>query len=248
LKRAYAEQIDQNIQLGIDHVDKEQFLEAYQRARTIAYTTTTIISGFRGAGIVPFDPQHVLERLRTTIATKKTPTPPGSSHSHSSTFEGATPYDIRQLQRQARAIQRTYGSDPLFTQLIKGASRAMENMVLLTDRNEALYTANNKKQEREKQKKNALYIVHEGILSVEQGLELAQNEKQKKQQKEQEKEKKKQEVKQRKRHRQKEQHEAEQQAREELLDSRGRRLPRCSICRSHAHNARTCPERTSMRT
>jgi len=112
LKRAYARQIEDSQRLGINHIDKDDFLEAFSLARVTAYSTSTIISGFRGAGLVPFDPNQVLKRLRV----QRTPSPVPSNHSHTSRSSGflpTTPHTIRQLQRQARIIQRQSYSNPL---------------------------------------------------------------------------------------------------------------------------------------
>jgi hypothetical protein len=58
---------------GVNHIDKPDFLRAYCIARAEAITTTTVRSGFIATGLVPFNPDRVLEKLNTQL---RTPTPP----------------------------------------------------------------------------------------------------------------------------------------------------------------------------
>ena len=72
LKRAYGRQIEQLMRNGVNYIDKPDFLTAYYKARTEAITPTIARSGFTAAGLVPFNPERVLEKLNTQI---RTPTP-----------------------------------------------------------------------------------------------------------------------------------------------------------------------------
>jgi hypothetical protein len=82
------------MRLSINHINKQDFLIIYLKARTESQSTTNIISSFRATGLVPYDPDQVLSRLNILF---RTPTPPPSILQ--SPFIVATPYDISQLQQ-----------------------------------------------------------------------------------------------------------------------------------------------------
>jgi hypothetical protein len=79
LKRQYGQQIQGYIRRGTNHINKQDFLQAYIIARTKAATIANIQSGFAATGLVLHDPERVLSKLCTQL---KTPTPPSSSHAH----------------------------------------------------------------------------------------------------------------------------------------------------------------------
>ncbi|OJD23322.1 hypothetical protein ACJ73_05321 [Blastomyces percursus] len=58
-------------------------------------------SGFRPAGLVPYDPEQVLSRLNTTMHTSN---PPGTSHSSQAFWATATPHNVRQLEQQTEKL------------------------------------------------------------------------------------------------------------------------------------------------
>jgi hypothetical protein len=63
LKKAYSRQIEHLIRGGQTHIMKEDFFPAFTAAFQESFTISNIQGGFRGAGIAPFDPQHVLDTL-----------------------------------------------------------------------------------------------------------------------------------------------------------------------------------------
>jgi len=75
LKRSYGSIVQELMRTGINHVDKDDFLELYLKARAMTYNQTTIQSGFRATGLVPFDPDEVLSRLHIQIQTPSPPRP-----------------------------------------------------------------------------------------------------------------------------------------------------------------------------
>ena len=103
LKRLYGHQIEQLIRLGVDHIDKEDFLSTYYQARTETYKEETIRNGFKATGLVPYDPFQVLSQLHIVT---KTPTPPGHSHGSESHWTPQTPYNLQQLEGQSHTIQK----------------------------------------------------------------------------------------------------------------------------------------------
>ena len=73
LKRSYGCQIDGFIKAHINHISKVEFFIAFKAAYQESITVQNIKAGFRGAGLIPFDPEAVLSKLDIRI---HTPTPP----------------------------------------------------------------------------------------------------------------------------------------------------------------------------
>ena len=67
LKHVYRHQVEIYIQLGRNHIDKLNFLEAFKPARAAALNLLNIYSGFAAAGLVPFNPKRVLSRLQLKL-------------------------------------------------------------------------------------------------------------------------------------------------------------------------------------
>jgi hypothetical protein len=65
LKRAYGRQIKQLIRNGVNYINKLDFLTAYHKARIEAITPVITRSGFTATGLVPFNPERVLEKFNT---------------------------------------------------------------------------------------------------------------------------------------------------------------------------------------
>ena len=78
------------MRLGFNHIDKLDFLSAYQIARERAFQPKTIQNSFTAAGLIPFNPEHVLAKLNIHL---RTPTPPPS---RSSQFSPKTPQNFKQ--------------------------------------------------------------------------------------------------------------------------------------------------------
>jgi hypothetical protein len=150
LKQAYRKEVEKKMGLGINHIDKDEFLTIYSRVRTEALNEKNIQSGFRATGLVPYDPEQVLSRLNTQM---KTPTPPGTSHSSQASWATATPHNIRQVELQTEKIKkylkRRTQSPPspskrALDQLAKGCQMAMHSAAILARENKELKAANAK--------------------------------------------------------------------------------------------------------
>ena len=177
LKSAYGKQAEERMRLGINHIDKPDFLRAYMIARNSTYTVDSIQSGFRATGIHPFNPSKVLSQLHLVVNTY---TPPESRpSSQSSQWSPKTPYTLRELHHQARTIQqglkRRITSPPSPTenalgQLIKGCQMAIHNAALLAHENEELRLANG--MQRRKRARITTSISQGGVITIQQGQEL----------------------------------------------------------------------------
>ena len=65
LKRLYKQQIQEFIQNGVNHIDKQDFFTAYYSAYIEAMSLANIQSSFAATGLVLYNPIRVLSDLRT---------------------------------------------------------------------------------------------------------------------------------------------------------------------------------------
>ena len=75
LKVAYGKQIEDLMRAHVTHITKEDFFPTFYAAYQAAMTEKTIQGGFRGSGLIPFNPESVISKLDLKF---KTPTPPNS--------------------------------------------------------------------------------------------------------------------------------------------------------------------------
>ena len=176
LKRAYGRLVEDKMRLGFNHIDKLDFLEAYPQARMGAFKAETIKNSFAAAGLIPFDPERMLGKLNIQL---KTPTPPGSQSTNSAP---KTPYNPKQLEKQASTIKkllrgRTCSPSPptkaALDQLVKGCEMAMNSAILLAKENQDLRATNEKR--RQKRRRSTRQIAHTEGLSIQEGQELLQH-------------------------------------------------------------------------
>ncbi len=181
LKSAYGRLVQEKAELGIFHIDKTDFLTLYHQAHRTTFTEKTIRNAFEAVGIIPFNPEKVLARLKT-----KTPSPllqpatldlSGSSNR----LPLKTPRNVMELNAQVEALQRhrtrsgyeeTSPTDQALPYLVKACQLAMHGAALLSEENDRLRAENS----RQKKKRNARrsYVARGGILTVEEGLQLAE--------------------------------------------------------------------------
>jgi hypothetical protein len=77
LKRMYSQQIKGFMKAHIHHITKVKFLTAFKTAYPQLIIVQNAQAGFRGAGLIPFDPQVVILKLDIKLRTP-TPTSPPS--------------------------------------------------------------------------------------------------------------------------------------------------------------------------
>jgi predicted HTH domain antitoxin len=176
LKCAYGGLVEQKMRLGYNHIDKFDFLKAYPAAHLEVFKPLNIQNGFAAAGIYPFDPKRVLEKLNICVST---PTPPLSrgSQSTSSSWLG-TPHTFQQLQKQASSVKKLLKqqsqspSQMAIQQLIKGCEMAMHSAALLAKENHDLRAANEK--EKEKRKRSRRQMAPNEGLCIQEARDLIQ--------------------------------------------------------------------------
>lgn len=217
LKRSYGRLVEQKMGVGVNHIDKHDFLPLYQQARLEALHKRNIRSGFAATGLVPFDPDRVLSLVHAQF---KTPSPQLVPQTSPQIWISQTPQDILQLQKQTELIKQRFErrskSPPSLTelaldQLVKGCEMAMHSAVLLANENKRLMAENHRQKQKRATKRS--YIQKEGVLTGADALSLINK---------------------------------EQDLVEVIEDrsNRGRQRapPRCSLCGSLDHKAPKCSE------
>ncbi|EDN10859.1 conserved hypothetical protein [Histoplasma mississippiense (nom. inval.)] len=167
LKRAYGTLVEQRMRLGFNTIKKADFLDAYPAARREAFKASNIQSGFRATGIVPLDPQCVVQQLNIQL---RTPTPPASRSSNStSSWILQTPSNPRQLQKQVNKVRNLMDQDQPhglvegFDQITKACEYGMVSAMVMKKQYEDIFNANEK--EKQKRKRSTRRIPSAGGLT-----------------------------------------------------------------------------------
>ncbi len=220
LKQAYGKQIEDLMRAHQTHITKADFLPAFYAAFQAAITEKTIKGGFRGTGLIPFDPESVLSRLDVRL---RTPSPANGHLELPDLWVPKTPNNPIEATSQTdfikRRIRRHQGSSPTsilaaMDQFAKGARGIMHKMALLRAENKTLQEANATLSKRRRARKTRLH--QGGSMTIAEGQALQ------------------------------EQKDVEQQVQQEIRQSRGRKPRverkgrRCGACGKPGHNARTC--------
>jgi hypothetical protein len=167
LKRSYGNSISALARNHIYHISKETFLPAFKAAYELTFTEENARAGFRGAGLVPFNPDAVLSKLDMRL---RTPTLP---RCNDAAWEAKTPRNAKELEAQTMLIQqrmqRRPGSsasslDEQLQQLSKGAQQIAHNMVLLQEEQAHMRSAIEELTKRKSPKRR--YIQVEETLTV----------------------------------------------------------------------------------
>jgi len=105
LQKVYGIQVDRLVRFGNVAVTKGNFLLMLVSARTATYIKKNILSAWRGAGLIPFNPRHVLNKLTHGLV-------PPRAHATTPPPEPPTPCNTAELHRRVRqATQRLKSKD-----------------------------------------------------------------------------------------------------------------------------------------
>ena len=74
IKKAYSCQAEQLMRNKITCITKLEFLPCFKAAFSTSITESNIQGGFRGAGLVPFNPEAVISKLEVRLRTPPLPT------------------------------------------------------------------------------------------------------------------------------------------------------------------------------
>jgi hypothetical protein len=226
LKRAYSRQIETFIKAHINHITKVEFFLAFKAAYMESMTVQNAQAGFRGAGLVPFDPQAVISKLDVKL---RTPTPTGTSSADADPWVSQTPHNPAEALSQTTLVKdriaRHQGSSPTpifqtVAALAKGTERLAHEVTLMSAELRTLRAANEALSKRRRAKKAR--IRQGGALTIEDAQDILA------------------------------QKDVDEQVRRDLCaegvsqkegKSSGRR---CGTCGKAGHNARTCQEDVDM--
>ena len=178
LKRSYGGFVDQKMRLGVNHIDKLDFLATYPEARASAFQAHIIKNSFAAASLVPINLERVLSKLNIRL---QTPTPSGSRpSSQSSAFTPKTPATIAELLKQASSVKGLlkYRSESPPTptkqavdQVFKACQIAMTNVLLVAQENKQLRAENEKqKQKRRRSNRQILGLVGPSVQEAQEHL------------------------------------------------------------------------------
>lgn len=162
LKRSYGKELEAFIKAHINHITKPEFFIAFKAAHAATMTAENIKAGFRGAGLVPYDPQAVLSKLDVKL---RTPTPTGPSLPEANPWVSQTPHSAAEAVSQSEFVRNRIsvhqGSSPssmflAVKQLAKGTEQIAHRMTLIEDELRTLRKANEALAKRRRAKRTRL--------------------------------------------------------------------------------------------
>ena len=103
LKTAYGRAIEHLIRCSITHVSKTEFFPAFYAAHAAAMTRSNIDGGFRGAGLVPLNPENVILKLDMQL---RTPTPAADEVGLPDPWVSKTPKTVLEASSQSEYLKR----------------------------------------------------------------------------------------------------------------------------------------------
>ena len=222
LKRTYGHQIEDFIKAHINHITKVEFFIAFKAAYLQSMTIQNAKAGFRGAGLIPFDPQAVISKLDIKL---RTPSPPSPPSTVAEPWVSQTPHNPTDALLQTTLVKdhiaRHQGSSPTpifntVAALAKGTEILAHEVTLLSAEIRTLRKANEALSKRRRAKKTR--VRQGGALTVEESLDIiAQKDAEEQVQRD-------------KRSKEGSQNEGQSTAR------------RCNLCGITGHNARTCQD------
>ena len=137
LKRAHSTEINVFIQAHINHITKVEFLSAYHTAYNKVISKENIAGSFRGAGLIPHNPEAVISKLDVRIWTPEGSRP---TSANSAVWESKTPQNSKEAVSQSilvrNRISKHQGSSPthIFSavkQIASGMEQMAHTMTLL---------------------------------------------------------------------------------------------------------------------
>jgi hypothetical protein len=173
LKTAYGRQAENLMRNKITHITKTEFLPCFIAAHNASITKSNIQGGFRGAGLVPHNPEAVLSKIDVKLRTPS-PLPVEDLPWQSQTLRNTQEFRSQSTLLKDR-LQRHVDSSPTsivnaMEKFSKGAAIIAHSMVLLTKRNAELEAANEAATRRKSHKRKG--IQREGVLVAEEGVRL----------------------------------------------------------------------------
>lgn len=181
LKRSYGRRVAEYTRLGIDSIEKDDFLNIFPAARDDSFKESIIQSAFAATGLVPLDPDWVLSKLNIRLQSPPLPDRPGSQGSTSgSNISIGIPQTTKQLAKRKSRLDSGLSpaadkiSSPTkcdLQQFYNMTVKLVHERVLLRDEIKHLREGNKKQtKKREKSKKR---MPNKGSLT--EGVDLTTN-------------------------------------------------------------------------
>ena len=102
MKRAYGREIERLVRLHINHITKVEFLDAFRAAFFNVFGEENVQAGFRGTGLVPYDPDIIISKLNVKL---RTPTPTGPPTAAADPWTSQTPKNPYKATSQSNFIK-----------------------------------------------------------------------------------------------------------------------------------------------
>ncbi|KFZ24101.1 hypothetical protein V502_01420, partial [Pseudogymnoascus sp. VKM F-4520 (FW-2644)] len=163
-------QIESLVQARILHITKEDFLPAFFEAFKNSMTKSNVQAGFKGAGLVPFNPEIVISKLDVKLQTPTSSQPPIQE---TLPWASRTPNNPTKATSQSEFIKsriaRHQNSSPTsiynaIDQFAKGARGIMHRMALLQAEVTELREANSIISKRRRAKKTRVQLGEEALI------------------------------------------------------------------------------------
>jgi hypothetical protein len=176
LKRAYGGEVEKRVRAGTTHISKEDFFPAFLAAFQQTMTIQNVQAGFRGAGLVPHNPESVITRLDVKL---RTPTPENQDSAVTQAWVSKTPNNPTEATSQSTFIKNRVsghqGSSPTpileaIDQFTKGATGIMHQIALLKSEVKILREENALLSRRRRVKKKQLR--EGGSMTLQEGHHL----------------------------------------------------------------------------
>ena len=170
LKRSYGLQIEHFIKAYINHISKVEFFIAFKAAYEQSITVQNGQAGFRGAGLIPYNPEVVISKLDVNL---QAVTPPRRLSVDEDPWVSQTPHNPTEALSQTTLVKnriaRHQGSSPTpifetVALLAKGTELLAHEATLLSAEIRSLCIANKALSKRRRAKKTR--IRQGGVLTV----------------------------------------------------------------------------------
>ena len=175
LKRAYGDEINTFIMASITHITKDEFLIAFRAAYFKAIIANNIKAGFRGAGLIPHNPQAIISKLDIKL---RTPTPPLPG-SNVEPWTSQTPNNPQEAISQSEFVKnrlakhKSSSPTPILAALestAKGLEAMAHNLIFIQEEVRTLREANKALSKRRRAKKTRLR--DGGSLTVSNAIDI----------------------------------------------------------------------------
>jgi hypothetical protein len=153
LKQLYRQQIEGLIYNRVNYIDKQDFLEVYYTACTETINQANIQSSFAATGVLLYNLERVLAKLNTQL---QIPTLQPASIEQGPWVPEIL-YNTAQLELQSKAIKDYIKyctkslpspTELVLNQLVKGCKIAINNTILLAEKNRQLQAENTKQKKK----------------------------------------------------------------------------------------------------